>query len=115
MAEPPAKEFYAVLLRRLSGLCGSRVIMASHEGKDIGFIFGGMAGTIYRGQQFSYDAQWKKYSLGNVLQQEKIRWLCEEGTTRYDMGPIVGPRMEYKHHWAEMQIASQAWLLIRKE
>ena len=53
--------------------------MALHEGKDIGFIFGSMAGQIYRGQQFSFDDSWSHASIGNVLQTEQIKWLCEEG------------------------------------
>lgn len=112
MAESPAKEFYAALICRLAASGAARIIFASHEGRDMGFIFGGMAGSIYRGQQYSYDATWKDWSIGNLLQLEKVTWLCEEAAQRYDMGPIVGPRMSYKQHWTEQNMEIQTWLLL---
>ena len=111
MAESPAKEFYDALIGRLAATTDARIIFARHEEKDIGFIFGGMAGAIYRGQQFSYDEAWKNWSIGNLLQLEKVTWLCEEDAERYDMGPIVGPRMSYKRHWTEKNMEIQTWLL----
>lgn len=114
MAETPAKEFYDSMLKRLAPAKGGRVIFAKHEDKDIGFIFGGMAGRIYRGQQFSYDEQWKKYSIGNLMQMEQIKWLCEESARRYDMGPLSGPKMEYKSHWTEKEFRHQTWILVRR-
>jgi hypothetical protein len=47
MAETPAKEFHDSMLKRLASAKGGRVIFAKHE--DKGIIFGGMAGSIYRG------------------------------------------------------------------
>lgn len=114
MAEPPAEQFYAVMLQRLAAAKEARVIFATHEGKDIGFIFGGMAGKIYRGQQFSYDDGWKTFSIGNLMQLEQITWLCEEHATRYDMGPLTGPRMHYKAHWTEKEIELQTWVLKKR-
>ena len=89
----------------------ARVMFARHEGQDIGFIFGGMLGPCYRGQQFSYDAAWKDLSIGNLLQVEQIRWLCEEGAVRYDMGTASGEPMAYKLHWTEAHPTSQTWFL----
>ena len=114
MAEPPAERFYAILLSRLAIEKKARVIFARHEHEDIGFIFGGMAGKIYRGQQFSYKDEWKSLSIGNLMQVEKVRWLCEEGARRYDMGPLSGPRMQYKAHWTEKEISTQNWVLEKK-
>jgi hypothetical protein len=114
MAEPPARQFYDFMLYRLVQSNDARVIFAQYEGRDIGFIFGGMAGKFYRGQQFSYADDWKKFSIGNLMQMEKIRWLCEEGAQRYDMGPLVGPRMAYKAHWTEIAIPIQTWVLAKK-
>ncbi len=113
MTEAEPKAFYAAMLRRLADSKEGRVIFARHEGKDIGFIFGGLARNIYRGQQFSYIAEWKDFSIGNLLQLEKITWLCEEGVKRYDMGSITGPRMEYKSHWTEKRAPIESWLLIK--
>ena len=114
MAESPSKEFYAAMIRRLSCGAHARVIMAKYGDKDIGFIFGGLAGNIYRGQQFSYDDEWKEFSLGNLMQFEQIQWLCEEGVIRYDMGPIVGQKMGYKAHWTEQRIPFECWLLEKR-
>jgi hypothetical protein len=114
MAEPPSKHFYRCMLQRLASSKQARIIFAKHEDRDIGFIFGGMAGNIYRGQQFSFDDAWRHFSIGSVMQLEKIGWLCEEGAVRYDMGPLDGPRMEYKTHWTEKKINLQTWVLQKK-
>lgn len=114
MTEQPSKRFYAVMLARLAASRSSRIIFAKHENKDIGFIFGGMAGKIYRGQQFSYDEDWRESSIGNLLQLEQVRWLCEEGAERYDMGPLSGDGMGYKRHWTEKRLHIETWVLERK-
>jgi hypothetical protein len=111
---PKMKPFYAVMLKRLARWHCARVMFARHEGKDIGFIFGGLAGPIYRGQQFSYDQAWSDASIGNLLQLEQVRWLCEENAARYDMGPFWGDRMEYKAHWTEQRFPIETWVLERK-
>ena len=106
-----SQAFYLHLLTELSYNKVARVIFAKHEDQDIGFIFGGISNSIYRGQQFSYDLDWKKYSIGNIMQYETIVWLTEDQVGRYDMGPISGPRMEYKAHWTELVFPIQSWLL----
>jgi hypothetical protein len=114
MAESPAREFYAALIRRLSQRADARVMMAKYQGEDIGFIAGGMAGKIYRGQQFSYDDAWKEFSIGNIMQFEQIQWLCEEKAVRYDMGPLLGQGMDYKAHWTEKRLPVQCWMLEKR-
>ncbi len=105
MSEHPSCDFYRRMIRCLSDGSGrARVIFAMCEGRDIGFVFGGMAGAVYRGQQFSYDNEWQRWSIGNLLQAEQVRWLCEEGAVRYDMGMSADPRMAYKQHWAEQSL-----------
>lgn len=111
MDGPMTRTFYGAMLRRLAMAREGRVMFAMHEGRDIGYIFGGMAGAIYRGQQFSFDDEWRNMSIGNVLQYEQIAWLCEEGAHRYDMGPLRGPFMEYKAHWTELQFPMEAWVM----
>ena len=106
--------FYDAMLRRLAPAHGARVMFAVHEGRDVGFIFGGMAGDVYRGQQFSYDQEWKDAGIGNLLQMEQVAWLCEQGAVRYDMGPLTGPRMGYKAHWTEACLPIQTWLMVKK-
>lgn len=114
MAESPAREFYGALLPMLALGRSAYVIFAMLDGKDVGFIFGGALGPIYRGQQFSFDQEYQELSIGNLLQLETIEWLCELGFTRYDMGPATGPRMEYKNHWTEQNYEIQTWLMRKK-
>lgn len=108
MAESPSREFYAALLLRMAAAGIARVVFARCEQRDLGFIFGGLAGTTYRGQQFSYVEDWSAASIGGLLQQEQLRWLAEEGAQRYDMGPS----MAYKMHWTELETVAET-LLIR--
>lgn len=110
MAEQPARQYYNLMLKRLAVSGSARIIMARHGDRDIGFIFGGIASNIYRGQQFSFSDDWSKFSIGNLLQLEQIGWLCEESIKRYDMGPMMG----YKHHWTERKFNIETWLLIPK-
>lgn len=107
MSEVGSSRFYRALARRLAASGAGRVIFARVDERDIGFIFGGLAGQAYRGQQFSYAEDWSESSLGNLLQQEQLRWLEEEDILRYDMGP----EMDYKRHWTEIQIGMQVLLL----
>ena len=107
MAEGGSRQFYQAMLRRLARRGGGRVIFARHADQDIGFIFGGMTESVYRGQQFSFVDTWRSYSIGNLLQIEQIRWLEEEQIPRYDMGPL----MDYKHHWTEIEIPIESLLL----
>ena len=109
MTNSPSREFYAAMIHRMARHSASRVIFARHEDQDIGFIFGGLCdqdarASIYRGQQFSFDDDWRSASIGNLLQMQQVSWLCEEGVGRYDMGPA----MEYKHHWTEQKVRFDA-------
>lgn len=114
MTEMPARRLYAVLSANLARQGMARIMFARHEGTDIGFIFGGRTGAFYRGQQFSYSHAWKHWSIGNLLQVEQVRWLCEEGVERYDMGPLDTEAMRYKEHWTERRLPIQTWLLVRR-
>ena len=102
-----SKAFYSGMMRRLAVSGSGRVIFARAEERDVGFIFGGLAGPIYRGQQFSYAEDWAPFSIGNLLQQEQIAWLAEEAVPTYDMGPL----MDYKRHWTESRTGMEVLLL----
>jgi len=103
----PSQDFYWLMLRRLSLSGKGRIIFAKNDCRDIGFIFGGITGQNYRGQQFSYAEDWSSYSIGNLLQLEQIRWLCEEGIARYDLGQAI----DYKAYWAELELRTENVLL----
>lgn len=114
MNESPCREFYAYMLEWLSMTSDARVVFAMRDDKDVGFIFGGMAGAVYRGQQFSFDEAVRDLSIGNLLQLEQVQWLCEEQATRYDMGPSRGPSMAYKRYWTETELEMQTWVLAAR-
>jgi CelD/BcsL family acetyltransferase involved in cellulose biosynthesis len=107
MAESPSKEFYRLLFRRLASGGLARAIFATADGKDVGFVMGGIDGTHYRGQQFSFVHDWGRESIGNLLQWEQIQSLCHEGIERYDMGSVL----EYKVRWTEIEIQTESIVL----
>ena len=59
-------------------------------------------------QQFSFDEDWRRHSIGNLLQYEQVKWLCEEGFAGYDMGPV----MDYKFHWTEQCLSLQSVMMV---
>ena len=91
------QDFYREVTLRWAQRGALRAILARCRGEDIGYILGGTWDRIYRGFQFSFDARFKRYSLGNLLQGEQIRDLCDEGFETYDLGID----MAYKKRWAE--------------
>ncbi len=103
----PFRDFYRLILRRLSLSGTGRIIFARNGGLDIGYFFGGITGGHCRGLQFSYAKDWNSYSVGNLLQLETVRWLCEEGMERYDLGQA----MSYKVRWAELELQTENLLL----
>lgn len=108
MTTGAALPFYGRMLARLARGGFARVVFATRDGEDLGFVYGGLVDGIYRGQQFSYDERWHAHSLGNLLQLEQLAWLGEEGARRYDLGP----HMPYKERWAETTVAMQTRLLL---
>ena len=113
MNSPVPRALYHALLSRLAAPGDARVILATHDGTDIGFIFGGVCdtpdGRIYRGQQCSYDVRFNTLGIGNLLHMRQIEEFCAEGGARYDMGPKSRRSMRYKDHWTEHVMPSQAW------
>jgi hypothetical protein len=104
----------AALLARLSMTQDARIIYARRGDEDVGFIFGGVAAGTYAGLHFCYREAWANYSIGNLLQVEKIRWLAEEGMERYDMGIAGEGRLAYKARWAERSTPFHIITLSRK-
>ncbi|MBL4635142.1 MAG: GNAT family N-acetyltransferase [Kofleriaceae bacterium] len=105
----PMHEFYKKMLPRLSARGAERVLFARHEGRYIGYILGGIRKNSYRGLQFSFDADYKQYGLGNLLQAEQIARLCDEGVASYDLGT----HMDYKTRWADHENETLTLLLMR--
>lgn len=87
MAEPGICDFYAFLLQRLAPEKGARVIFARRDDTDVGFIFGGLAGDIYRGQQFSYAQDCHELSLGKLRAEAGEKSAGSGERWHYGYGP----------------------------
>ncbi|MEL6339368.1 MAG: GNAT family N-acetyltransferase [Myxococcota bacterium] len=99
ITEGGMRELYADIVARLSRRRTLEVTFARFEGKDVAYILGGRFGSSYRGLQFSFDASFERYSLGNVIQLQTMRRLEAEGVRDYDLGTDV----PYKSRWADRQ------------
>lgn len=93
----PMYHFYRAMVQRLASRGELRVLIATHEGRDIAYVLGGVCGGTYRGLQFSFDSAYERYSLGNLGQYQQIIQLIDQGVESYDLGTD----MDYKHRWAE--------------
>jgi len=93
----PMKRFYEKMIPRLLRRDAFRLVVARRGGEDLGYVYGGTVGRHFRGLQFSFVNEERGLSLGNLLQVEMVRWLCEDGFTTYDLGSVV----PYKERWAE--------------
>jgi CelD/BcsL family acetyltransferase involved in cellulose biosynthesis len=89
--------FYEGMLPRVAARGGLRVLIATRNGKDVGYLHGAVTGDHFRGLQVSYDRNYAELSLGNLLQYEMLRQLCTDGIRSYDLGT----RSDYKRRWAE--------------
>lgn len=106
----PMEGFYRLMCRRLAARDGLTIVFARHEGRDVGYVLGGVLGDTYRGLQMSYDADYDTYSVGSLGQLHQIEWLCQRGYRTYDLGTY----MEYKLRWAEATMDSAVVLLSRR-
>jgi hypothetical protein len=102
-------DFYELMLPRLAARCAQRVLFAQDAGRDVAYILGGLLLGTYRGLQFSFDENYRKYGLGNLLQLEQIRRLCEESVQTYDLGT----HMDYKLRWSDREHQTVTLLVMR--
>lgn len=89
--------FYAEMVARLAARGSLSVCFATYDGEDIGYLFGGSQGDLFRGLQMSFSDAYEHLSVGNLMQTWIIRRLVAQGITRYDLGSAL----EYKSRWAE--------------
>lgn len=104
------RRFYELMVPELAAAGRLRVLFARQNGEDVGVCFGGVLAGTYRGLQNSFDDRFRDHSLGNVLQAETIRRLCDEGVGTYDLGS----GMDYKARWAEEIFETTALLVLRR-
>jgi hypothetical protein len=93
----PYPRFYQTIMERLSQRRELRVLFARRENEDLGYIFGGILGTVYRGLQMSYRESARRWAIGNFLQIENLKSCSVEGIQTYDFGMPA----EYKLRWAD--------------
>jgi hypothetical protein len=105
--EGAMRDFYTLMLPRLARRGAARLIMATQEGEDAGFIFGGIRLHTYRGLQFSFKDVFRPLGLGNVLQYETLKDLCSEGIEMYDLGTDI----EYKRLWGTPYLTTTMFTL----
>ena len=104
----PMRSFYAGMLPRLAQAGELRVLLAEQAGRLVGYLYGGLVGRHFRGLQFSFDETVRQLGLGNVLQLEMLRWLCELEAATYDLGG----QSSYKARWGEEGGESPSLLLV---
>jgi hypothetical protein len=102
--------FYHAMLPRLAARGAVRLLFAVRDGRDVGYILGGVRERSYRGLQFSFAQGEEALSLGNLLQLRMIERLCAEGIERYDLGAEV----DYKRRWAEEEHATVTLIALRR-
>jgi hypothetical protein len=107
--EESMNTFYRRMVRRLAQRGGLRALIATHEGVDVAFVFGGVQRGVFRGLQLSFDNAFRSHSLGNVMQGLMIQRLCEEGLHTYDLGTDL----EYKRRWSEPGLQTDVIAFIK--
>jgi CelD/BcsL family acetyltransferase involved in cellulose biosynthesis len=93
----PMRDFYAQMYARLAARGALRLVFAVRDGEDVGYLAGGIAGSTFRGLQFSFDERLRALGLGNALQLEIVARLAGSGLRSYDLGA----QSPYKARWAE--------------
>jgi CelD/BcsL family acetyltransferase involved in cellulose biosynthesis len=87
------------------------VLIAQRDGADLGYLYGGMSGPLFRGLQFSFSEESRALGLGHALQAEMIEELCADGALLYDLGS----ESAYKRHWAEPGLATTGLLALPRD
>jgi hypothetical protein len=108
LLEQPMQTFCRVMLERLQKNRRLELLFAQKDGQDMGYIFGAVFGSRYRGLQFSYVEATRDIALGSAMQFYQIQKLCEQGVAEYDLGS-TSPH--YKTRWAEREIQSVVMIL----
>lgn len=104
----PYPRFYKAIMEKLSLRRELRILFARRQDQDLGYIFGGILGTVYRGLQMSYRSSAQPWAIGNLLQVENLKRCAEENIQTYDFGMPA----EYKLRWTDRTEKYSA-LLVR--
>lgn len=108
MASAPMATMYETMIDRLGRRRRLRVSFARLDGRDVGFILGGVRAGIYRGLQLSYAAETADLEVGHLLQAHQLRRL--PGVQTYDLGMD----MAYKRRWADRVVPTTVLVARRR-
>lgn len=111
IAAPDMQNFYRRMTDRLSDKGRTRIVVATLDGVDVGYILGGIRNGRYRGLQLSFTTEVRRLSIGHLLQLEEIRHLAATGLAHtYDLGMD----MDYKRAWAD-RVEQSITLIVNRE
>ncbi len=104
LLSPPMHRFYDLMIARLRERGRLRAMVARRNDRDIGYIFGGVRNSRYRGLQLSFVEAARQLSISHLLQFQTITALAAEPEPVfwYDLGMD----MEYKRRWADRSTGS---------
>lgn len=108
MASPAMTTMYRTMVDRLSDRGRLRASIAKLDGRDVGFILGGVRSGIYRGLQLSYVEAAAGFEVGHLLQDHQLRRL--PGVHTYDLGMDI----PYKRRWAD-RVCPTTVLVARRQ
>lgn len=97
LASDGLADFYRRMLWRLAATDQLRLLVAVRDGREVGYVLGGVRGRTYRGLQLSYAADVAALGIGHLLQLHQLEALRGSGTDTYDLGMD----MPYKRRWAD--------------
>lgn len=108
MASSAMATMYEAMIDRLGRRRRLRAFFARLDGRDVGFILGGVRAGIYRGLQLSYAADTADLEIGHLLQAHQLQRL--PGVRTYDLGMD----MAYKRRWADRVIPTTVLVARRR-
>ena len=101
---------YRAMIARLRSRGRLLAFVAMLDGRDVGYILGGVRVRRYRGLQLSFTADAGRLSVGNLLQAHQLRRLVEDDRADvYDLGMDFG----YKRRWAD-RAETSVTLVVRR-
>lgn len=110
ITSPEMTVTYRAMVSRLATNDRLRARIAVLDGRDVGYILGGVRGARYRGLQLSYTADVAPLSVGHLLQAAEVASLCSSGVSTYDLGMDL----EYKRRWADETVTSLTLVIERR-
>ncbi|MEM7275554.1 MAG: GNAT family N-acetyltransferase [Actinomycetota bacterium] len=107
---PEMAAMYRMMIDRLQARGRLHAHLARLDGRDVGYILGGIRGRRYRGLQISYTDPARRLSVGNLLQRHQLTELH-----RQDLADVydLGMDFDYKRRWADRAEPSTVLLVER--